>query len=300
MVLDGSAEKSVELVEETDFGTFPTDPTMLGFGGYPTKVSNKNTVKTDRFGYLKAVEGTNRLQSTKVVKVGEAYGMSIELKPTDWAAWYYALGGGSVEVPAIGDTLIDFSVGQKIGAAEFEEFTGGIVQKIETTIEPDKTAITTLECLFAGNELSGSDYIGAGAHASVASGEPLDYEGISSITYDSDTLDSAGAELEYIKFGCEYAVKPVMDMESTLGSKIGAWGRSQRNIYFEMGLTLNSLTTLKADMFDGAAHGFIFTGLTKTLTFSNLIWDGDWTEDLDPEDIIAMPLKASNCDLVFS
>lgn len=300
MVLDGSAEKSIEIVEETVFGTFPTSPTMLGLGGYVTKVSNKNSVKTDRFGFLKEVAGTNRLQSTKVVKVGEAYGMSIELKPTDWAAWYYALGGGTVATPAIADTLIDFSIGQKLGSAEYEEFTGGIVQKIETTIEPEKTATTTIEALFVDNELSGSDYIGAGARAAAPSGDALDYEGVSAITYDAGTLDTAGAELEYIKFGCEYAVKPVMDMETTSGSKIGAWGRGQRNIYFEMGLTLNSLTTLKADMFDGAAHGFVFTGLSKTLTFSNLFWDGDWSEDLDPEDIIAMPLKASNCDLVFS
>ena len=38
MVLDGSAEKSIEIVEETAFGAMPANPTMLGLGGYPTKV----------------------------------------------------------------------------------------------------------------------------------------------------------------------------------------------------------------------------------------------------------------------
>ncbi|MCK5013783.1 MAG: hypothetical protein KAS66_08175 [Candidatus Omnitrophica bacterium] len=300
MVLDGSAEKSVELVAEATFGTFPTDPTMLGIGGYPVKVTNKKTVQIETFPYLKEVAGTNRSQSTKVAKVGEAYAVNIDMRPTGWDMWGYLL-GGTPAAPAISDTVAKLSMANKVGSAEYEKFTGGIVQKIECNIEPDKAADQSVDLLFVDSDgITGADYIGAGAHAAVASGSPLDAPGVTAVTYDSAALSAANAKLEYIKMAGEYPVNPVRDITASWASRIGGWARGQRNISLELGLTLDSMTTLQTDMFDGAAHTFEFTALGQTLTFSNIIWGGDWEQDLDPDDVIMMPLKSSNVDLVFS
>jgi len=202
-ILDGSAEKSVELVVESVFGTFPTDPTMLGIGGYPVKVTNKKTVQIENFPYLKEVAGTNRSQSTKVAKVGEAYSTNIEMRPTGWDMWAYLL-GGVVATPAISDTIANLSIGNKVGAAEYEKFSGGIVQKIECNIEPDKAATQTVDILFVESDgITGADYVGAGAHAAVASGAPLDAPGITSVLYDAAALSTVDAKLEYIKMGVE-------------------------------------------------------------------------------------------------
>jgi len=300
MVLDGAAEKSFELVAETVFGTFPTDPTMLGIGGYPVKITNKKTVQIENFPYLKEVAGTNRSQSTKVAKVGEAYSTNIEMRPTGWDMWAYAL-GGTTATPAISDTIINLSMGNKVGAAEYEQFSGGIVQKIECNIEPDKAASQTVDILSVESDgITGADYIGAGAHAAVASGTPLDAPGITSVLYDAAALSTVDAKLEYIKLACEYPITPVPDITTSWASRIGGWGRGQRNISLELGLTLDAMTDLQTDMFDGAAHTFAFTALSKTLSFSNIMWGGDWEQELDPDDMIVMPLKANYVDLVFS
>lgn len=300
MVLDGAAEKSVELVVESVFGTFPTNPTMLGIGGYPVKVTNKKTVQIENFPYLKEVAGTNRSQSTKVAKVGEAYSTNIEMRPTGWDMWAYALGGVTA-TPAISDTIANLSIGNKVGSAEYEKFSGGIVQKIECNIEPDKAASQTVDILFVESDgITGADYIGTGAHAAVASGSPLDAPGVTSVLYDAAALSTVDAKLEYIKLACEYTVTPVPDITTSWDSRIGGWGRGQRNISLELGLTLDAMTDIQTDMFDGSAHTFAFTALGKTLTFSNIMWGGDWEQELDPDDMIAMPLKAGYVDLVFS
>lgn len=301
MVLDANAIKSFELVAETEFGTFPTAPTMLGVGGYVDKATIKKTTKTDKFSYLKGTAGTNRSQATKTTKVGEAYAASIDIRQTGWDVWKYVLGGGTIATPAIGDVVEHLSLGTKIGSAEYETLTGFTPQKIECSIEPDKTAITTLDVLGAASSgILDADYIGAGAHAADPSGAALEYDGMSAVTLDSATLATANAKLEYLKFGCEYPIKPVPDVTSTLASRIGGWSRGQRNIYLELGLTLDALTTINTDFLDGAAHTLAFTALSKTLTFSNMTWEGDFDQALDPEDLIAIPLKSSNIDLVFS
>ena len=300
MVLDGSAEKSVEIVEETVFGTFPTNPTMLGIGGYPVKVTNKKTVQAEDFPYLKEVAGTNRAQSTKSAKVGEAYATTIEMRPTGWDVWAYLI-GGTIGTPAISDTVPKISMANKVGSAEYEKFTGGIVKKIECEIEPDKAATQTVETLFVESDgITGADYIGTGSHAAVASGAPLDAPGVTSVLYDSAALSTVDAKLEYIKLAAEYTVKAVPDISTTWASRIGGWGRGQRNISLEVGMTLDSMTDLQTDMFDGLTHTFAFTALGKTLSFSNIMWRGDWEQELDPEDMIAMPLQSSYVDLVFS
>lgn len=301
MVLDANAVKAIELVAESSFGVFPTDPAMLGFGGYVDKAAVKKSTKTDKFSYLKASSSTNRSQSTKTVKAGEIYAATLDIRQTGWDIWKYVLGGGTIGVPAIGDNVEHLSLGTKVGSAEYETLTGFTPQKIECNIEPEKSVSTTLELLGAASSgILASDYIGAGSHAADPSGDVLDYDGLSAVTFDGASLPSADANLEYIKLGCEYPLKPVFNVASTLSSKIGAWNRGQRNIYVEIGMSLDALTTINTDFLDGSAHTFEFTALSQTLSVSNMVFEGDFEENLDPEDLIAISLKSSNVDLVFT
>lgn len=299
MVLDGSASKSIEMVAESTFNTFPTNPTMLGFGGYANPVSIKKTTVTDKFPYLKGATGTNKLQATKTQKVSEAFAIDVELRPTSWSILPYVLCAANATTYAIGDTVHDLAFGVKIGS-EYEKITGACLSKYEISMEEEKTAVAKLTAMAAATSgFSGTDYIGTGAHAADPSGAALKFGDLSSITYDSAALSTEDAHLDSVKFGIENKVTPIKDLSSTATSKIAAWGFGQRNISLELGLSLDAMD-LAADMLAGSAHTFAFTALSKTFTFSNIIWDGDFDQKLDADDILGMTLKASNVDLAIA
>lgn len=299
MALDSSAPKSAEFVVESSFGTFPTNPAMQGFGGYANPAKIKKKVITDKFAYLKGVSGTNRLQATKTQKTSEAFEASIEIRPTDWSILPYVLCASSVDTYAIGDTVHDVALGVRLGD-QYEKLVGGCFNKYEISMEPEKAAVATLSGMFAGRvAFSASDYVGTGAHASDPAGDALKYEDLTSVAYDSAAFSAKSASLESLKFGVEYSTKAVKDISSPIASKIGAWAFGQRNISLELGLSLDDVD-MAADMLGGTAHTFTFTGLSKTFTYSNIIWEGDWEENLDADDIVGMTLKATNVDLAIT
>jgi len=111
------------------------------------------------------------------------------------------------------------------------------------------------------------------------------------LLYDAAALSTVNAHVDSIKFGIEYDVKPVKDLSASSTSKIAGWAFGPRNISLELGLSIDDMT-LGTQMLAGAAHTFAFTALTKTLTFSNVIWKGDWEKNLQKDDIVGMTLKA--------
>lgn len=299
MTLDSSAPKSAEFVVEPSFGTFPTNPAMQGFGGYANPAKIKKKIITDKFAYLKGASGTNRLQATKTQKTSEAFEASIEIRHTDWSILPYILCAPSVDTYAIGDTVHDVALGVRLGD-QYEKLVGGCFNKYEIALEPEKVGVATLSAMFAGRvPFSASDYIGTGSHATDPSGDAVKFEDLTGIQYDSAAFSAKSASLESLKFGIEYPVKAIKDISSLLASKIGAWAFGQRNISLELGLSLDDVD-LAADMLGGTAHTFTFEGLSKTFTFSNIIWEGDWEESLDADDIVGMTLKATNVDLAIA
>jgi len=299
MTLDGTAPKSAEFVTESTFGTFPANPTLLGFGGYTNPVKIKKKIITDKFAYLKGSAGTNRLQSTKTQKTSEAFEASVEIRPTSWSILPYVLCAPSATTYAIGDTVYDVALGVRLGN-QYEKLVGGCFNKYEISMEPEKAAVATLSGMFAGRgAFSATDYIGSGSRAPDPTGDALKFEDLKNVVYDSAAFSTNNASLESLKFGIEYSAKPIKDISSTLPSKIGAWAYGQRNISLELGLTLDDVD-MAADMLGGSAHTFAFTGLSKTFTYSNIIWEGDWEENLDADDIVGMTLKATNVDLAIA
>jgi hypothetical protein len=113
-ILDGHVEKAVEFVEEATFNTFPTDPTMLDWGGYANPAKIKKTTIVDDFPYLKGAGGTNQLQAVQSQKVSEAFEASIEIRPTAWTMLPYILCAANASTYAIGDNIFDVALGLKV------------------------------------------------------------------------------------------------------------------------------------------------------------------------------------------
>ena len=290
-ILDGHVEKAIEFVAEAAFNTFPTNPTMLGWGGYANPAKVKKTMVSEDFPYLKGAGATNQLQSVQTQKVSEAFEATIEIRPTAWTMLPYALCGATAATYAIGDTIHDVALGMKVND-QYETLNGGCFNKLECTIEEDKAAVETITGMFASSSGEGAvDYKGSGAHAADPSGTALTMNGVTSMLYDAAALSVVEAHVNSIKFGIEYPVTPIKDLASTATSKVAGWAFGPRNISLELGLSIDDMT-LGTQMLAGAAHTFAFTALSKTLTFSNVIWKGDWEKNLQKDDIVGMTLKA--------
>jgi len=299
MAFDGTVKKVAEFINEASFGTLPTDPDFENFGGYISDVSVKKTMVPVKIPYLKDADDTNRLQSTKTEKVSEAFAATITYNPTDWTALPYVLCAATASTYAIGDTVYDVGLGMIVDD-NYELFGGGCWNKFNCTIGMDSVAEATLEGMFAKASGFGATYItGAGTHSSSPTGAAVKFGDVTGVLYDADTTTANNITIDNIGFGIEYDVKPVKDVGSALESNISGWAYGQRNVSLELNVTLADIT-IAPDILDGAAHTFAFAAGGKTFTFSNIFWEGDWDEKLNPDDVIGMPLNASNVDLTIA
>jgi hypothetical protein len=300
MVYDGSVKKVGEFIEEATFGSLPSDPDFVNFGGYVNNLSVKKTMVPAKIPYLKDDDDTNRLQSTKTQKVSEAFAATVTMNPVDWSILPYVLCAANATTYAIGDNVFDIGLGVIVDD-QYEQLGGGCWNKYECTIASESVAEATLEGMFAKTTgISGSDYVtGAGTHASTPTGDAIKFGDLSSVLYDAATTSANGITIDSVKFGIEYAATPIKDVGSANESNTAAWAYGQRNINLELSMTLETMAAAP-DILDGSAHTFAFAAGGKTFTFSNIFWEGDWDEALDPDDVIAMPLSATNVDLAIA
>ena len=300
MVYDGSVKKVAECIEESAFGTLPADPDFINFGAYVNKATVKKTMVPVKIPYLKDDDDTNRLQSTKTQKVSEAFAATVEMNPIDWSILPYILCGATASTYAIGDNIFDIAMGVIVDD-QFESFGGGCWNKYECTIASESVAEATLEGMFAKSTgVSSSDFVtGVGTHASTPTGDAIKFGDLATVLYDAATTSANGMTIDSMKFGIQYDATPIKDAGSANLSNTAAWSYGQRNISLELSMTLDDMS-IAPDILDGAAHTFATTVGGKTLTFSNIFWEGDWDEGLDPDDVIAMPLSATNVDLALT
>ncbi len=299
MVLDSKDKKSVEFVAESIFGTTPTDPTMLGFGGYVSPVTVKKSVVTKKIPFLKGCGDTNRLQSTASQKVSEAFEVTIEMEMIDWSILPYLLCAANASTYAIGDTVHNISLATCVGD-EFEVLRGGVFSKIDVMMEKEETVNASITALFA--ETSGvlaSDFVGSGAHAASPSGAAMKFGDITTTVYDGAAPSVEEFYIESTKFGVEYPVNAVYDQNASNPAKIGGWSLGQRNISLELTATLGDLS-MSTEYLSGEKHTYGFTLGSKTFNFSDILWDGDFSQKLAADDVIAMPLTATNVGLAIA
>jgi hypothetical protein len=297
--LDGSATKAVEFVPESLFGDMPTNPTMLGFGGYVTSARIKNKKVNEKIPYLKGASGTNRMNSTKTVKVGEAHSVTLGIKPTSLSLLPYVLCAASPSTYAIGDTEYPISIGQRLGT-KYRELNGCMLYKYEMEFVKDKTASLTVEANVANCGAFTTTYIGSGSHAADPSGTPIRYSDVTDVTYKSSSFGDENAALNGFKWGVEYPITGIPDITSSNDSNIGSWALGQRNVYLSLDADLSD-TDLAADLLADDSFEFEFTVAGKTLTFSDIAWgDSEWAADLTAEDLCGITLDASHTTLTIA
>lgn len=293
MTLDARARKSAEIVQETNFGVLPSDPTMLGWGGYAKPISIKQTPTMEKNSYLKGVDSTNRMLATKTDKVSEELSASITAKPTSLEMLPFILGGTDTSDFTAGDDVKTFSIGTVVGD-EYEVFGGAIFNKMQYKFEGEKGGEFTAEMKIAGsNGIVGTDYINAGSHAGDPSGDILKLSDVTNVLYDGASLKSQGGSLESLMFGVEVPAEPIKDNSATWDSNIAGWNVGQMNLSIELGVSLDDLTIAK-DILDGLDHTLSFQLDGKTFSYSDFKLEGEFDKNLDPEDLLGTTLKATN------
>lgn len=294
--LDANVKKVFEYALEPTFGTFPTNPVMKGINGYITKATVDIEPTIEHFSFLKGAGDSNFSQSTKNIKVSEAFGFNVEYVPTSWEDLKYVLGGGTEGAPAIGDAIDNLALGTVIND-QYQTFSGAVISDFECTMEPESPITCTITGMMAlSSAIGGSDYIGTGSHAASPTAAPLTYSDISTVLIDGI---AATDPLPNLSWAVSYSVDPIFDADVSWASKIKAWARGQRNISLGNEMDLEDLTQSTALM-AGADHTHAFTLGGSTFTFSKIKWEDTYSQSHDPEDTIAMPLNATFCDLVIT
>jgi len=294
--LDSRVRKSAEIVPETTFATLPSNPIMLGWGGYANPIVIKTTPTIEKNPYLKGVSSSNRMLSTKTDKISEAFSATVTAKPTSLAMLPFILGGSSHTDYTVGDNILSYSIGCAVND-EYEVFHGGSPSKVEYKFAGEAGGEMTAEFKLANmTAASDIDYIGTGSHAADPSGDILKMADISSVTYDNSAFSAVGVNMESITFGVEIPTDPVKNVGVGYNSNIGNWKLGQMNIYIEAEFTLDDLT-IGSHVRAGASHKLEFTLAGKTLTFSDLVWENEFEESFDPEDVLGSTFKASNLSL---
>lgn len=258
----------VEYVEETTFGTFPTDPAMqwIGLIERATPIV-KPLTQTKR--YLAADASTNRLEKIMNVKVGEELGLELEYYPQSLPGFLqYFTGSAS----GLADSLTSISAGIiHKGSGEYMTISGLVGQ--EATLEIPEEDVVKITCSMVGAtaaDPSASDYIGLGSHASEDTSEPVTNDDLSGVQMDYGAgYVNVEDNVNSIEVVIRNNLHVIKDVGDTKASKIVAIVPVSREVTvgleldyddFDMLAKVRSLSSLKFK-FTLAGKVFEFTGV---------------------------------------
>ncbi|AGK61511.1 hypothetical protein Asulf_01533 [Archaeoglobus sulfaticallidus PM70-1] len=273
----------VEYVEESEFGTFPTDPAMQWIGLVDI-VKPVIKPKTETKRYLAANASTNRLEKLMNVKVGEEIGLELEYYPQSLPGFLqYFIGSAT----GLADDLASVSVGIiHKGSGEYMTLSGLVGE--EVTLEIPEDGVVKVSARLVGADAtdpSTSDYIGLGSHAAEDSTEPLTWEDVSNVQMNYGAgFVSVEDYVSSIEIRVRNELKVIKDIGDTKASRIVAIKPVSREVTLglemnyddlDMLLKVRSLTEL----------GFKFTIGGKTFTLSGVKFPELPTE-FSPDDLV--------------
>lgn len=290
--LDARTVKYVEYIDEVTLGTMPTNPTMLAFPGYINSFKFTSGANFDSYTYFKGAADADPLSSGTVSKTGETHAWSCEMKATGLTLLPHALLASTISTYTPGTKLLPVSIGVKMGAS-YTTLKGCPITSWQMEF-PDLTSAASLTIegmAMDRTDFSGTDYKGTGSHATVPSSAAYTMASLTAVTYDNSAFSAADLSIESLKFGVSNNIEPVLDLGSSLGSKIGSWSFGPREINLELEAKLLGTGAID-DAMDGAAHEVEFTLGSKTFTFTNVIWTNAPDVDCNPEDLIGFSLQA--------
>ncbi len=262
-----SSHGTIEYVEESAFGTFPTNPTMLWIGQVQ-KARIRSAHKNEDYRGLKAATATDRLQIDGNVKTGNDGIIELDYIPQDWTFFKYfmALNAGAT----LTDTLdsLSFGVASIDGTQKFAKIEGAKGDEITVDIGEDKLAKATAKLPFADIYLSTNDpwttdYIGSGAHASESASAALGFNDITTLT-----LGGAAFNATDIKFGIKNNLKAIKDPSNTNISNVVDFVPQKRDLSFSCKVRRTAMNNFAVKHFGYGANDIVLTISGTTFTFT--------------------------------
>lgn len=279
----------IEYVEETTFGTLPSDPNMQWIG-LVTKFKPVDKLKTTTIRYFGDDSQTDgRLENIKNAKVGREVGLEISYVPQSLPGflkyWTGSATGLSDDIPSISVGIIDKN------ATKYTVINGLIGNEVTLTIPEDGEV--TVEGNMVGVEIdtSDTDYIGAGSHATEDSGDPLTSEDLTLIQMDTgggfaDITDYVNS----IKVTIANTLGVFKDLGSSFSTKIGAIKPVAREVKVSLEMDYEDFTMLN-NVRSFTSLGLKFTLGGKTFTFTGVRFP-EAPFEYKPDDLIGDTLES--------
>ena len=258
---------TIEYIEETVFGTFPTNPTMLWIG-IVQKAEIRSRHKIQDYRGLKAVTATNHLQITGSVKTGNDLELNLEYMPQTWTFLKYAmaLNAGAT----LTDTLdsLAFGVESTDGTPKFLKLSGGKIGDIDVSIAEDSIAKVTAKIPLAEMYLATNDpwtttYVGTGAHAADPASAALGYNDITTLLVGGATFNATD-----LKFGVHNNLKAIKDPANTTLTNIVDLVPQGRTITLSMKARRSTMNLFAVKHFGYGANTVLLTISGTSFTFT--------------------------------
>jgi hypothetical protein len=267
---------TTEFVEETVFGTTPTNPAML-WPGIVTMAKPVQKPKVESKFYLRqdyaATSGAAATSdgvsgARKHFKVGEEAGLELEIVPqagTLLTIMKYAWGGTVALPTTVSDIMKSTSWAMKsqsmTGTNVFNLYKGSVMREITLTIPEDNTV--TLKATLDSNEVtsSSSDYVGSGSHAyesaaagltsgslaQIGSGEYIAMrKSAASPTAWSSAINLADA-VKSLEFRIVNKLTRVKDLQNTTSTRTKGFVCNSRDYVLSMELNYDDISVASAD-----------------------------------------------------
>jgi hypothetical protein len=287
-VIDGRTVKWADWVDETTFGTTPTNPTMSAFPGEVINIEPTSGPEVESYKVLKGATETDPLSCGKTVKTGETHGIKITIKASALTWLPYALMASDTTTYAPGKVEHPISIGL-VSDDEFCVYKGCVLQEAIWDF-PDMRSANTLTLTYMcqdKGDWSATDYIGTGSHGSAPTDDPYTLADLTSFQYDSAAPSTANLIIESFKMTLSYDMEGVTDLSETAPSKIGEFSFNSRSIQVETSATAMAMGA-HDDLITGDDHTISFTCDTKVFTFSALKWTNNPTVGMGPASRVGM------------
>jgi len=287
-VIDGRTVKFADWVDESSFGTTPTNPTMSAFPGELINIEPTSGPEVDSYKVLQGASVTDPLSCGKTVKTGETHGIKITIKASALTWLPYALMATNTTTYATGKVEHPISIGL-VSDSEYCVYSGCVLQEAVWDFPDMKTANTlTLTYMCQDkSDWSGTDYIGTGSHATAPTDTPYTLADLTSFQYDSAAPSSSNLIIESFKMTLSYDMEGVTDLSESAPSKIAEFSFNSRSIQVDTSATAMAMGA-HDDLIAGDDHTIDFTCDTKNFTFSALKWTNNPTVGMGPAARVGM------------
>lgn len=231
------------------------------------------------------------LQTLTAEDVSHMYEVSLTYHPQDLAFLDYFLGATGSLSPNL--TPIQFGQQDK-NNSEYNRIFGAVGESATLSIEEDSVA--EVDCSFiaaATEDWTGTDYIGAGTHASADTTTPLKYDDLGNVQWGGTTLNDS---IESLTVEISNSLEVVKDPDAGVDSHIDAIVPVDREITTELGLTYSDMSMAEdVRSFTKQDLTFDFGPNSESWTVSNQAFP-EFPYEFGPEDLVADSVSSVPAD----